>query len=205
MQQLLEAGADANAGEYPRVLYNAAAMGHDAIVQRLLEAGAHSSTKFNLDAALQAAAQGGYEPVVQRLLEAGAALEATRGGGGGEGGTALQAAAREGHYSVVQRLAQRRRRREPQAGYNDTTALQGRCGRGPRRYRPASDSGGRRRQRSSRRLLEQGGLRRPQPASQSPRARGHCASSSLKRMPRQGGPAAAQSGATADDIRGEDE
>ena len=79
----------------------AARGGHDAVVQRLLEAGADVNAGGAYSSALQAASAEGHDVVVQRLLEAGADVNAQ---GDRFCGSALQAASRGGHDAIVQRL-----------------------------------------------------------------------------------------------------
>jgi hypothetical protein len=78
---LLKADADVNArGYYGSVLQAASVEGHDAVVQRLLEAGADINAQGGeYGNALQAASEKGHDSVVQRLLEAGADVNAQGG------------------------------------------------------------------------------------------------------------------------------
>jgi ankyrin repeat protein len=115
-------------------LYWASELGHDKIVQMLLDTGADANGQSGwYGSALRAASAGGYDMIVQMLLDTGAdangqsgwygsALQAASAGGyekivqmlldkgadvdaeGGQYGNALQAASYKGHDKVVQTL-----------------------------------------------------------------------------------------------------
>ncbi|KAL8660534.1 MAG: hypothetical protein Q9202_006457 [Teloschistes flavicans] len=88
-------------------LVAAAAGGHLAVVERLLQAKAdvNAEPAYNTGrTALQAAAEGGHLAVVDRLLQAKADVDAKPASYSSR--TALQAAAEGGHLAVVERLLQ---------------------------------------------------------------------------------------------------
>jgi ankyrin repeat protein len=85
-------------------LYWASDMGHDKVVEMLLERGADINALGGYYGnALQAASAGGNDKVVQMLLDKGADINAH----GGHYGNALQAASAGGHYKVLQALLDR--------------------------------------------------------------------------------------------------
>jgi ankyrin repeat protein len=82
-------------------LYWASELGHDKIVQILLDQGTDVNGQSEwYGSALQAASAGGYDEIVQTLLDKGADVNAQ----GGEYGSALQAASAQGHDEIVQTL-----------------------------------------------------------------------------------------------------
>jgi ankyrin repeat protein len=82
----------------------ASKLGHDKIVQRLLNKGADVDTQCGYHGdALQAASAGGHDKIVQTLLDRGADVNAR----GGTDGNALCAASAGGHDKIVQTLLDR--------------------------------------------------------------------------------------------------
>jgi ankyrin repeat protein len=82
-------------------LYWASILGHDKIVQMLLDTGADANGQSGwCGSALQAASAGGYDMIVQTLLDKGADVN----GQGGWYGNALQVASAGGHDKIVQTL-----------------------------------------------------------------------------------------------------
>ncbi|KAF8542006.1 ankyrin repeat-containing domain protein [Trichophaea hybrida] len=114
------------------ILQLAAQVGHLAVVERLLQAGADVNTEpsnSNGRTALWAAAKGGHHAVVDRLLQAGADVNAKPSYD--DGRTALQAAAGGGHQAVVERLLQAGADVNAKPSYDDgRTALQAAAGGG---------------------------------------------------------------------------
>jgi ankyrin repeat protein len=88
-------------------LHWAAAQGHEAVVQRLIDHGADVNIKDNKDrqTALHSAALRGHKAVVQRLIDHGADVNIKDDK---YGWTALHWAAAQGHEAVVQRLIDHR-------------------------------------------------------------------------------------------------
>jgi ankyrin repeat protein len=85
-------------------LYWASKLGHNKILQMLLDRGADANTQARkYGSALQAASAQGHDKVVQMLLDRGADVNAQDG----EYGSALQAASAGGHDKVVQMLLDR--------------------------------------------------------------------------------------------------
>ncbi|KAK4679893.1 hypothetical protein QC764_208180 [Podospora pseudoanserina] len=87
-------------------LWYAAQNGHEAVVKKLLAAGADvngaTAASFDGQTALQIAAGGGHLEVVEKLLAAGADVNTAAAASGGR--TALQAATKGGHLEVVEKL-----------------------------------------------------------------------------------------------------
>jgi ankyrin repeat protein len=102
----------------------AAAKGHLAVVERLLQENAdiNAAAVNNGRTALQAAAEGGYLAVVERLLQENAHVNAAAAVRAGR--TALQAAAEGGHLAVVERLLQENAHVNAAGGWGGRTALQ---------------------------------------------------------------------------------
>lgn len=96
---LLDSGADPNVNPPgPTLLYNAAKLGKELIVQRLLRHGANViSTDYP---PLIVAAEAGHSKIVELLLDYRADVNATDG----DGNTALHLAASQGHVYAVKRL-----------------------------------------------------------------------------------------------------
>ncbi|KAH7132595.1 ankyrin repeat-containing domain protein [Dendryphion nanum] len=111
-------------------LVRSSLLGHDEVVQRLLQEKADvNAAGYNGRTALQAAAGGGHLVVVERLLQEKADVNAAAVGYNGR--TALQAAAGGGHLTVVERLLQEKADVNAAAvGYNGRTALQAAAGGG---------------------------------------------------------------------------
>jgi ankyrin repeat protein len=106
---LLELGHPPNLKDtYNRTpLWYAAQNGYEAVVEKLLTAGADVNTagtddKGCIQTVLQVAAGGGHLAVVEKLLAVGANVNAAAASF--TGGTALQAAAGRGHLAVVEKL-----------------------------------------------------------------------------------------------------
>ncbi|OCL01600.1 hypothetical protein AOQ84DRAFT_383587, partial [Glonium stellatum] len=97
--------AQPSVDELGRALAKVCRLGHNEVVERLLQKGANVNAVGDYRTALQAAAEGGHLAVVERLLQKGADVNAAAAAGY-HGRTALQAAAEGGHLAVVERLLQ---------------------------------------------------------------------------------------------------
>ena len=110
---------------------SAAALGHLAVIERLLQqkadVNAAAAAEFGGRTALQAAAGGGHLAVVERLLQQKADVNAAAAYGGR---TALQAAAGGGHLAVVERLLQQKADVNAATADSGRTALQAAAGGG---------------------------------------------------------------------------
>jgi ankyrin repeat protein len=94
---------DAKDEDERTALYWASGLGHDKIVQMLLDKDADVNTQGGYyGSALQAASAGGHDKVVRILLDRGADVNATNK----YGETALHYAAENGHLEIVQTLIQ---------------------------------------------------------------------------------------------------
>lgn len=96
-------------------LYYASLLGHDCIVQQLLD---ESAEVINVEGgvfgnALQAAVQGGHTQVVHRLIRGGANVNLE----GGYFGNSLQAAASQGNEQIVQLLLDQEAQIKADSGY----------------------------------------------------------------------------------------
>src|SRR5216110_3099540 len=87
--------------EINRGLVNACYLGHETVIELLLQekADVNAGAGYDGRTALQAAAGGGHLAVVERLLQEKADVNAAASYGGR---TALQAAAAGGHFAIVE-------------------------------------------------------------------------------------------------------